>query len=128
MLTWLLLILRFHVALNWKQKKQLGLDKPQGPREYIPEGFGEFDELLKDERWQGGTFEDVPMDGVFEYTQGKINLADEPDRHRRIVNVASLYGAHKSVGPAVVPKKRQAFSHKRVFGHKGEKQAADEAN
>lgn len=107
------------LAFNWKQRKQLGLDLPKQPEEMKLEYFGDYEDLMKDERYKGGTFVDVPSEGTFEYTQGKV---DEPDRQRKVINVAMLYGANKPTGPAVLEKKRERFSHKRVFGHKSAEQ------
>ena len=99
---------------NWKQRKILGLDLPREPEEVTHESFGRFEDLLKDERYKGGTLVDVPED-YFTIQTGKIPMSD---KSKKIVDVSKLFGASKSSGPAVVLKERERFSHTRVFGSK----------
>lgn len=99
----------------------LGLDKPREIPPFIPEGVGKFEDLLADPRYQGGELIDIPADQQddFEYTQGKVK---EADPRKKFIKVSMLYGPEKPAGPVGFEKKRQRFSHSRVFGHKADGQ------
>lgn len=71
---------------------------------------------MNDERYKGGVFEDIPDDGVFEINGPKLK---EPNPQRKKIQIRMLFGAAKPAGPASVVKKKERFSHRRVFGHKG---------
>lgn len=89
----------------------------------ILESFGNFEDLLKDEKYRGGTFEEIVSDGKRTYSAPKIK---ENVSQRKKVNMSMLFGPGKPAGPPCLVKVKQRFSHRRVFGHKGE--ASQSAN
>ncbi len=91
------------------------MDEPKVASKEINEDFGNFEDLMKLEKYKGGKFTDYSGQEEFELFQPKVS---EADPHRKVINVSMLYGSSKKAGPPVEERVRQKFSHKRVFGHK----------
>ncbi len=109
------------IAFNWREKMILRLNAKNAKKPVPVQPYGDFNYLQKNMDAERGDFM-ITLKGK---DQTKLSPEDvtrilEGDNNsRKVVNVAALFGSHKSAG--MLPhkhNKKQNFSHRRVFGSK----------
>ncbi len=96
--------------LNWKEKVQLGLDKPL-ERSFKPKPFGYVDEDLQHLRKEGDFTVKLAANKSFKEPEFNIDL-----NIRKILVPSSMFGSKKTSGIIEGKPAKKSFSHSRVFG------------
>lgn len=107
--------------LNWKEKVQLGLDKPQIA--YKPKPFGYVDEDLQHLRKESDFT--VKLSGSKSLKEPELNI----DLNiRKVLAPSVMFGSIKTSGILEAKPAKKSFSHSRVFGSVSKKNSSATAS
>lgn len=106
-------------TLNFKEKRILGVDKPYQRLKFRPTGqWSELEPFFDPSR---GDFI-IPLDGLEEYTEPDASYFFK--NNRKMIQPSLLFGSNKSTGLLNDRRRKQPFSHSRIFGHKSANQTS----